>query len=75
MRNSMLTAGREADEIAPHFETRVGKRRFLERSKRASTVEVTAAAAATASTAGGADTPPPAVAASTSSRSAEEVEA
>ncbi|KMP03891.1 hypothetical protein CIRG_03583 [Coccidioides immitis RMSCC 2394] len=34
MRNSMLTAGQEPTTIASHFETRAGKRRWLERSKR-----------------------------------------
>ncbi|EEP78866.1 conserved hypothetical protein [Uncinocarpus reesii 1704] len=34
MRNSMLTAGQEPANIAYHFETRVGKRRWLERGKR-----------------------------------------
>ncbi|KAK2733342.1 hypothetical protein FQN57_002162 [Myotisia sp. PD_48] len=59
MRNSMLTAGHETTEIAPHFETRVGKRKWLERSKRASSID-------------GAGSP--AVNTSASSRSAEEVE-
>ncbi|KAI2106515.1 hypothetical protein LOZ32_006868, partial [Ophidiomyces ophidiicola] len=34
MRNSMLTAGQEPTSIASHFETRAGKRRWLDRSKR-----------------------------------------
>jgi len=60
MRSTMLTAGQEVTSVAPHFETRVGKRKWLERSKRNR-------AAATDGT--------PAVVTSSSSRSAEEVEA
>ncbi|KAL4821145.1 hypothetical protein BDW67DRAFT_78696 [Aspergillus spinulosporus] len=35
MRSTMLAAGQDEDSIPPHFETRAGKRRFLERRKRA----------------------------------------
>ncbi|KAL6238071.1 hypothetical protein BDW75DRAFT_228250 [Aspergillus navahoensis] len=35
MRSTMLAAGQDAGSIPPHFETRAGKRRFLERRKRA----------------------------------------
>lgn len=31
----MVSAGQDVGSIAPHFETRVGKRKWLERSKRA----------------------------------------
>jgi hypothetical protein len=30
----MVAAGQEVSNIAPHFETRPGKRKWLERSKR-----------------------------------------
>jgi len=63
MRSTMLTAGQEPLSIAPHFETRIGKRKRLERRKRN-----TAAAAA------GSDSSAVAVSASASRRSAEEVE-
>lgn len=63
MRSTMLTAGQEPLSIAPHFETRIGKRKWLERRKRN-----TAAAAA------GSDSSAVAVSASASRRSAEEVE-
>lgn len=33
MRTSMLAAGQEASEIPKHFDTRRGKRRFLERAR------------------------------------------
>lgn len=33
MRTSMLAAGQEASEIPKHFDTRRGKRRFLERTR------------------------------------------
>jgi hypothetical protein len=59
MRSTMLTAGQEVTSVAPHFETRVGKRKWLERSKR------NRAAAADGT---------PAVVTSSSSRSAEEVD-
>lgn len=70
MRNSMLTAGHETSEIAPYFETRVGKRRWLDRGRKTdakdkeSTATVTTVSAAS----------PPAVLTAASSRSAEEVE-
>ncbi|EEQ33874.1 conserved hypothetical protein [Microsporum canis CBS 113480] len=67
MRNSMLTAGHETSEIAPYFETRVGKRRWLERGKKSSS----AAAAGEATTEAAS---PAAVLTTASSRSAEEVE-
>ncbi|KAL5003606.1 hypothetical protein BDV10DRAFT_198755 [Aspergillus recurvatus] len=35
MRSTMLAAGQDAGSVPPHFETRAGKRRFLERRKRA----------------------------------------
>lgn len=34
MRSTMLAAGQEPMSIPQHFETRAGKRRFLEREKR-----------------------------------------
>ncbi|KAJ5836676.1 hypothetical protein N7447_002702 [Penicillium robsamsonii] len=34
MRSSMLSAGQDADDIPDHFDTRRGKRRFLERGRR-----------------------------------------
>ncbi|KAI9681882.1 MAG: hypothetical protein M1822_006959 [Bathelium mastoideum] len=34
MRSAIMTAGQDAMSVAPHFETRVGKRRWLERNKR-----------------------------------------
>jgi hypothetical protein len=34
MRSTMVAAGQDQSTIAPHFETRVGKRKWLERSKR-----------------------------------------
>lgn len=34
MRSTMLTAGQEVEAVAPHFETRVGKRKWLERERR-----------------------------------------
>jgi len=34
MRSTMVAAGQDQGSIAPHFETRAGKRRFLERTKR-----------------------------------------
>lgn len=34
MRGTMLAAGRESSSIPAHFETRAGKRRFLERGRR-----------------------------------------
>lgn len=34
MRSTMLAAGQEPMSIPHHFETRAGKRRFLEREKR-----------------------------------------
>lgn len=33
MRSTMLAAGRETSSIPDHFETRAGKRRFLERGR------------------------------------------
>jgi hypothetical protein len=35
MRSTMVAAGHDVNAVAPHFETRVGKRKWLERSKRA----------------------------------------
>ncbi|KAI7069453.1 hypothetical protein KC340_g13507, partial [Hortaea werneckii] len=35
MRSTMVAAGQDVSMIAPHFETRPGKRKWLERSKRA----------------------------------------
>lgn len=58
MRNTMLNAGQETTSIAPHFETRIGKRKFLERSRKKSSLSAATAAVAT----------------SASQRSAEEVE-
>jgi len=34
MRSTMVAAGRDVTAVAPHFETRVGKRKWLERSKK-----------------------------------------
>jgi len=34
MRSTMVAAGQDVVSVAPHFETRVGKRKWLERSKR-----------------------------------------
>jgi len=34
MRSTMVAAGQDQSTIAPHFETRVGKRKWLDRSKR-----------------------------------------
>jgi len=34
MRSTMVAAGQDVASVAPHFETRVGKRRWLERSKK-----------------------------------------
>lgn len=34
MRSTMLTTGQEVASVAPHFETRVGKRKWLERERR-----------------------------------------
>ncbi|PGH27810.1 hypothetical protein AJ80_00598 [Polytolypa hystricis UAMH7299] len=65
MRSSMLTSGQETTEVAPHFETRVGKRKWLERSRRGRSSNATAGQE-TDSTA--------AVNTSASARSAEEVE-
>lgn len=59
MRNTMLNAGQETTSIAPHFETRIGKRKYLERSRKRSGMSATTAA----------------VTMSASQRSAEEVEA
>jgi hypothetical protein len=33
MRSTMVAAGQDVATVAPHFETRVGKRKWLERSK------------------------------------------
>ena len=35
MRSTMVAAGHDVASVAPHFETRVGKRKWMERSKRA----------------------------------------
>lgn len=35
MRSTMVAAGQDVANTAPHFETRVGKRKWLERSKKA----------------------------------------
>lgn len=34
MRSTMVAAGQDVATIAPHFETRPGKRKWLERTKR-----------------------------------------
>jgi len=34
MRSSMIAAGQDVVSVAPHFETRVGKRKWLERNRR-----------------------------------------
>jgi hypothetical protein len=34
MRSTMVAAGQDVTTVAPHFETRVGKRKWLERSKK-----------------------------------------
>ncbi|EFE38835.1 hypothetical protein TRV_06495 [Trichophyton verrucosum HKI 0517] len=73
MRNSMLTAGHETSEIAPYFETRVGKRRWLDRGRKADAKDKDSTAATTAVSAVSAASPP-AVLTTASSRSAEEVE-
>lgn len=33
MRSTMVAGGQEASTIAPHFETRPGKRKWMERKK------------------------------------------
>jgi len=35
MRSTMMAAGQDVSNVAPHFETRVGKRKWLERNRRA----------------------------------------
>jgi hypothetical protein len=35
MRSTMVAAGQDVAAVAPHFETRVGKRKWMERSKKA----------------------------------------
>jgi len=35
MRSTMVAAGHDVASVAPHFETRVGKRKWIERNKRA----------------------------------------
>ena len=40
MRSSMLAAGQDATEIPEHFDTRRGKRRFLERGERRMEMEM-----------------------------------
>jgi hypothetical protein len=64
MRSTMITAGQEVSTIAPHFETRVGKRKWLEHSKRARSSSHDAASGSSV----------PAVMTSSSAREAEEVE-
>ncbi|EGC47220.1 conserved hypothetical protein [Histoplasma capsulatum var. duboisii H88] len=59
MRSTMITAGQGLTSVAPHLETRVGKRKWLERTKRSRTASVPGT---------------PAVATSSSARNAEEVE-
>lgn len=34
MRSTLVAAGQDVATVAPHFETRVGKRRWLERDSR-----------------------------------------
>lgn len=34
MRSTMVAAGQDVTNVAPHFETRVGKRKWMERSKK-----------------------------------------
>ena len=34
MRSTMVAGGQDVASIAPHFETRTGKRKWLERTKR-----------------------------------------
>ena len=34
MRSTIIAAGSEVTSISPHFETRMGKRRWLERNRR-----------------------------------------
>ncbi|OJD09761.1 hypothetical protein ACJ73_10102 [Blastomyces percursus] len=63
MRGTMITAGQELTSVAPHFETRVGKRKWLERSKRPRTGVSTSGHGGT-----------PAVTTSSTIREAEEVE-
>ncbi|KAL1958703.1 hypothetical protein VTO42DRAFT_4046 [Malbranchea cinnamomea] len=65
MRSIMIAAGQEVESVAPHFETRIGKRKWLERNKRARSTS----AAATTPAARNAT-----VATSASSRDAQEVE-
>ncbi|KAL1971000.1 hypothetical protein VTN77DRAFT_2834 [Rasamsonia byssochlamydoides] len=63
MRSTMLTTGQEPTSIAPHFETRQGKRKWLERGRRNNAASGT-----------GSDSGTAAVTVSASQRSAEEVE-
>lgn len=34
MRSTMVAAGQDVTNVAPHFETRVGKRKWMERNKK-----------------------------------------
>ncbi|KAL1982225.1 hypothetical protein VTN96DRAFT_1651 [Rasamsonia emersonii] len=63
MRSTMLTTGQDPSSIAPHFETRRGKRKWLERGRRNN-----------AASGAGSESGTAAVTASASQRSAEEVE-
>ena len=68
MRSTMLTSGQEVESVAPHFETRIGKRKWMERNKRArSTSPVTSTTASPARRPGSAPT-------SAAVRDAQEVE-
>lgn len=60
MRSTMLTTGQEYTSVAPHFETRIGKRKWLERSRGRGA-------------SGGGDSGTSAVATAASSREADEV--
>ena len=71
MRSTMLTSGQEVETVAPHFETRIGKRKWMERNKRArSTSPAASTTASPARRAGGASSAP----ASAAARDAQEVE-
>ncbi|EEH21683.2 hypothetical protein PABG_03899 [Paracoccidioides brasiliensis Pb03] len=65
MRSTMTTTGQELTSVAPHFETRVGKRKWLERNRRSRAARATSGGFSGPST--------PAVATLSSTRNAEEV--
>lgn len=67
MRSTMLTAGQDPSSVPRHFETRLGKRRWLERGKRNNSTVITSGTE-------GADGGAADSTMSASKRSAEEVE-